>query len=75
MRSFETRLKEHNKTKGNLTAVGEHLKTTGHKLTTDNNKVIARQENYWPRKIHESIDIRMHKPVLNRVLGYNLPPV
>jgi hypothetical protein len=74
-RSFEMRLKEHKKTKGPLTAVGEHLKTLGHHLAEDKTKVLARQDKYWPRKIHESIEIRIEKPQMNRDAGYYLPPV
>jgi hypothetical protein len=44
-------------------------------LTNDNNKIIAREDNYWPRKIRESIEIKIRKPDLNRDAGYHLPPV
>jgi hypothetical protein len=65
------------KTKGTLTAVGEHLQDFGHHLAADNNKIIAREDNYWPRKIRKSIEIKMRKPDLNRDTGYHLypPPV
>jgi hypothetical protein len=74
-RSFETRPKEHSKTKASVTAVGEHLMNTGHKLAIDKHKVLARQDQYWLRKIHEAIEIKLRKPGLNRDAGYNLPPV
>ena len=74
-RAFETRLKEHKKLKGPLTAVGEHLTTLGHHLAEDNTKIIGREESYWPRKIRESIEIRIRKPEMNRDAGYYLPPV
>jgi hypothetical protein len=73
-RSFETRLKEHKKTKGTLTAVGEHLHDFGHHLANDNNKIIAREDSYWPRKIRESIEIKIRKPDLNRDAGYHITP-
>ena len=72
-RSFETRIKEHRKLRGQTTAVGDHLKDTGHKLAEDKSRVIAREQNFWPRKIHEAIEIRIRQPELNRDTGYHLP--
>ena len=48
---------------------------TGHNIASDKHKVIARQDQYWPRKIHEAIEIKLRKPELNRDAGYHLPPV
>ena len=74
-RSFDIRLKEHRKTTGSRTAVGDHIQETGHKLADDETKVLAREDQYWPRKIRESIEIRLRKPAMNRDQGYHLPPV
>jgi hypothetical protein len=73
-RSFNTRLKEHLKVKGSLTAVGEHIKSTGHKLAAEKSKVLVREDQFWPRKIREAIQIHIRKPGLNRDSGYHLPP-
>jgi hypothetical protein len=74
-RSFGTRLKEHRRQKGPLTAVGEHIQNTGHNIAEDSQKVIAREDSFWPRKIRESIEIRLKSPALNRDGGYSLPPI
>jgi hypothetical protein len=74
-RSFETRLKEHKRGRGVLTAVGEHLKNTGHKLDDQGTTVVAREPQFWPRKIHEAIEIKLRTPDLNRDTGYHLPPI
>ena len=37
--------------------------------------IIAREDEYWPRKIHEAICIRTMTPDLNRDKGYDLPPI
>jgi hypothetical protein len=74
-RALETRLKEHKRQKGTLTAVGEHLQQTGHKLTEDSKCVLARQDSFWPRKKHEAIEIRERGPTLNRDTGYHLPAI
>jgi hypothetical protein len=73
-RAFGTRLKEHQRKKGPQTAVGEHLQNTGQNINEENNKIIAREDSFWPRKIREAIEIRIRSPTLNRDQGYNLPP-
>jgi hypothetical protein len=74
-RSFETRIKEHKRKRGVLTAVGEHLNETGHSLDEEGTRVVAREEQFWPRKIHEAIEIKLRAPNLNRDAGYHLPPI
>ena len=74
-RTLETRLKEHNRKVGNLTAIGEHLVETGHKIDKDKVTIIGREDKFWRRKIHESVKIREHKPPLNRDFGYQLPAI
>ena len=69
-----TRLKEHTKTTvGNPTAVGEHIINTGHTITPSDTKIVAREEQFWRRKIHESITIIQQQPTMNRDSGYHLP--
>ena len=74
-RTFETRLKEHTRSRGALTAIGEHLSETGHSTSMDNTKILAREAQFWRRKIHESIKIKELKPALNRDTGYHLPAI
>ena len=74
-RAFGIRLKEHCKQKGSLTAMGDHFKATGHKLAKDKHRILTREDNYWPRKICEAIEIKLKKPGLNRDAGYHLSPV
>jgi hypothetical protein len=74
-RSLGTRLKEHKRSRGTLTAVGEHIKDTGHTLDDEGTRVVAREAQYWPRKIHEAIEIKLRTPNLNRDTGYHLPPI
>ena len=75
-RAFSIRFKEHQKTRCEppvLTGVGEHIKNTGHKVTEANTKIIAREEDYFRRKIRESVEIRISRPVLYKDQGYDLP--
>ena len=72
-RSLGTRIKEHKRSRGSLTAVGEHIKDTGHSLDDKGTRVVAREAQYWPRKIHEAIEIKLRTPNLNRDTGYHLP--
>ena len=73
--SLGLRLKEHQKTHTSLiTAVGEHCKETGHKITPDNIKILG-QTDWLRRKIHESLEITCNKPSLNREGGYELAAI
>ena len=75
-RSLGTRVKEHQKLKGtNMTAVGDHLKETGHKLVTKNNKILARDDGFWSRKYREAIEIAQARPGLNHDTGLYIPPI
>ena len=75
-RSFGVRVKEHQKLQGtNITAVGEHLKETGHTIETENNKILARDSGFWSRKYREAIEITQARPGLNRDTGLYIPPI
>lgn len=74
-RSVGTRFKEHSRTKGTLTAVGEHTKLHQHNIGLDDVQVIAREDHFWKRKIREAIEIRVQQPTLNRDAGYELPAI
>ena len=67
--TLETRMKDHLKQKSPQTAVGDHE----HPIKMDNVKAIAREDNIWRCKIHESIEIRTRRPAINRDQGYELP--
>jgi hypothetical protein len=74
-RTVKTRLKEHTRHAGPLTAIGEHCLNTGHQITESNIKVIGREDYLWKRKIKEAIEIMQKQPTLNRDTGYYLPPM
>ena len=75
-RSLETRMKEHFSTRrASLTAVGEHLKETGHEVSWDNIRVLARESNTSRRKIREAVEIMTNQPSLNRDVGFELPAI
>ena len=74
-RALGTRFKEHTRAKPPLTAVGEHSTQHKHQIQMDDVQVIARENHYWNRKICEAIEIRTHKPTLNRDTGYDLPAI
>ena len=77
-RSFGTRFREHvkiDRTGNALTAEGEHCKTTGHTISMDNCKILGSEQNYWKRKVKESMEIREQANPLNRDKGYDLPPI
>ena len=75
-RTLGTRLKEHSNLKtANPTAVAEHSKLHRHNINMDNVSVVAREDQFWKRKIREAIEIRTLKPTMNRDTGYDLPPI
>ena len=74
-RAFGIRLKEHSKTTGNTTAIGEHLHQTGHTVSQKNCSILSREDKFWRRKVQEAITIRREHPSLNRDTGYHLPPI
>ena len=75
IRSLNTRYNDHCKTTGVTTAVGDHLKDHKHKIKLDDVQVLAREDNYWKRKIREAIEIKTECPTLNRDTGYDLPAI
>ena len=46
-----------------------------HKIKLDDVQVLAREDNYWKRKIREAIEIKTECPTLNRDAGYDLPAI
>ena len=74
-RALGTRLKEHLRTKGSITAVGEHIKASGHSISLDSCSILGREDKFWRRKVHESVAIHQQRPTLNRDTGFYLPPI
>ena len=77
-RSLQKRLSEHKKTRDDpntVTGVGEHCANTGHTINDQDTKILAREDQWWRRKISESIEIYTNQPDLNRDQGYELPPI
>ena len=74
-RILNTRVKEHLNPKRVPTAIGDHIKDTGHMISPSDFKVVAREEMELRRKIREAIEIRERRPRMNRDTGYDLPPV
>ena len=67
------RLKEHIKTAGNITsAIGEHISQTGHPISIEDVKIVGTESDWHRRKIKEAIEIKTHRPSLNRDGGYEL---
>ena len=70
------RLKEHLKTEGTIiSAIGEHIRETGHPIGVENIKVLGRESDWHTRKVKEAIEIRTHRPTLNRDGGYELAKI
>ena len=76
-RAMSVRFDEHTTTDTSapLTAVGEHTVKHKHEVDIDNVQIICREDHFWNRKIRESVEIRTHKPTLNRDSGYDLPAI
>ena len=74
-RSLGTRLKEHRSKRDNPTAVAEHCAQRLHSISEEGISVVAREDNWWRRKIRESIEIRTQRPGINRDAGYELPAI
>jgi hypothetical protein len=69
-------VKEHRSTtRESLSAVGKHLKYTGHSVSWDNIDVLSREDNWYKRKLREAIDIHQGAPSLIRDAGVELPPI
>ena len=67
-----TRVKEHLSLKTN-SAVGDHIKDTGHRFQVDQVRILDREGVWQRRRIKEAINIWRHTPTLNRDDGLNLP--
>jgi hypothetical protein len=74
-RPLGVRLKEHERTLGSRTAVGEHCAATGHKIKTIEVKIVEQESGWFKRKVKEAIKIRIHRPTMNRDEGYELPAI
>ena len=74
-RAYGTRLKEHLRKTGAPSAVAEHITNKGHTVNQEDSKVVAREDKFWRRKIHEAIVIRETCPKINRDQGLQLPPI
>lgn len=74
-RALATRMKDHLSNRAPLTAVGEHRAQHQHGIQASDVAIIAREQQLWPRKIRESIEIRASSPTLNRDTGYELPAI
>ncbi len=73
-RSLGKRFEEHSKS-DRESAVLEHIKRLGHKLSFDDVRVLASESNYSARKIKEALEIHKSNPTLNRDQGVEIPPV
>ena len=70
---LETRVKEH--LSRNSSAVREHCQLTGHSVDSSKTKVLATESNTFKRHIRDAIEIRSHKPSLNRDNGFELASI
>ena len=73
-RTLGTRFKEHTDGKHTSSAVWEHIDATGHSYSMDKVKILAREDNFFHRKIREALKIHQHLPSLNRDRGLEMPP-
>jgi len=75
-RPFGIRLKEYdNIRRASTTAVGDHLRDTGHSLDFSSSLIIAREDDTLKRQMREAIEIHCQAPTMNRDNGYELPPM
>ena len=68
-------MRQHASQREPTTAVGEHIGRENHKIKDEEVKVLARESNTWQRKIREAVEIRTHKPEMNKDNGYDLPAI
>ena len=66
-------LKEH--MSRSSSAIYEHCEREGHKIRSENTKVLMSEDNFWKRKVKEAVEIRQRRPSLNRDEGLELPRV
>ena len=70
------RLEEHdNITRASTTAMGDHLRDTGHTLDFSSSLIIERENDPFKRRIREAIEIHWETPTMNHDNGYELPPI
>ena len=78
-RKMGVRFKEHKTTKPKNndqdSAIFEHIQNTGHSVSFEDVRILAREAKYAPRKIKEALEIHKHKPPLNRDVGWVVPPI
>ena len=75
-RPFGVRLKEHdNIRRASTTAVGDHLRDTGHTLDFYSSLIIARENDTSKRRIREAIKIPCQTPTVNRDNGHELSAI
>ena len=56
--------------------VAEHMASGPHEKEDMECEILGYEDNWWKRGIREAIDIRRHKPTLNKDKGrYNLGPI
>ena len=54
--------------------MGKHCLATGHSVSTNNVRVLSREQEWHRRKVKEAIYIKQQGPTMNRDQGYQLPP-
>ena len=73
-RTLSQRFKEHT-TLDKHTGVGNHCLATGHSVSMDNTKILAREQNWHKRKGKEAIYIKQRGPTMNRHQGNHLSAI
>jgi len=75
-RLFRIRLKENdNMRRASTTAVGDHLRDTGHTLDFSSPSIVVREGDTLKRRIRKAIEIHCQIPTINRDNGYKLPVI
>lgn len=72
-RPLGIRVEEHKKQ--NSSAILEHQQNTGHKIDWEKVKILEKEPMMIKRKVKEALQIKCHKPALNRDTGLHLPPI
>ena len=73
-RKMGTRFTEHTRS-DKESALLEHITNTGHSVSLEDVRILAREPRFGARKIKEALEIYKHKPSLNRDQGLELHPV
>ena len=55
-----------------VTAVGNHVKDTGHTMNWDEISILGSDTRLFPRKIKEAMEIRANHPEINENQGFGL---